>query len=99
MGKFKALYNDINKTAFWVCLSISVILMVIAFFTPPTAVIDASVIGAVGELFGFSALGTVVTAIEKGRSVTVTKGNTNITVGDDNDDTKELEDLNDEYDT
>lgn len=85
MKKLKMLYADLNKTAFWVCLAISVILMVIAFFTPPTAVIDASVIGACGELFGFSALGTVVTAVEKGRSVTVSKGNVNVTVGDEDD--------------
>lgn len=45
-------------------------------------VIDGSVLGAVGEIFGFAALGTVVKAIDKGVDAQVQHNNTTITVGD-----------------
>jgi hypothetical protein len=47
------------------------------------AVIDSSVLAGVGELFGFAALGTVIHAINKGKSVKVTHGNTALAVNKD----------------
>ncbi|MBO7712572.1 MAG: hypothetical protein J6S85_03330 [Methanobrevibacter sp.] len=44
--------------------------------------IDGSVLAAVGELFGFAALGTVIKAIDKGVDAQVQHNNTTITVGD-----------------
>jgi len=77
-------FKEVNKAAFWTCLLISIALIVVAFFIPPQAVIDGSVIAAVGELFGFAALGVVIEGIEKGRSVSISKGSTTFTVNDEN---------------
>lgn len=45
-------------------------------------VIDGSVLAAVGEIFAFAALGTVIKAIDKGVDAQVQHNNTTITVGD-----------------
>lgn len=84
--KFSEIYGNIHKTSFWICLILSIALIVTAFFVPPTAVIDGSVIAAVGEIFAFAALGQVAAAIEKGRNVKVSKGNVSMSVGDDDKD-------------
>ena len=58
-------------------------LIITSFFIPPLAVIDGSVIAAVGEIFAFAALGQVVAAIDRGNKATVTHNNTSITIGND----------------
>lgn len=45
-------------------------------------VIDGSVLAAVGEIFAFAALGTVVKAIDKGVDAQIQHNNTTVTVGD-----------------
>lgn len=80
MKKLKDIYKHISKTAFWVTLSISVILLTISFILPPAGAIDPSVVGAVGELFGFGALATVIDGMHKGTDVSVSKGDTSITI-------------------
>lgn len=80
---FRKYFSRVNKTAFWTTLLISIALIVAAFFIPPQAVIDGSVIAATGELFAFAALGTVIEGIEKGRSVRISKGDTTMTLNDD----------------
>lgn len=70
----------IGNVWFSVLAIISVILIVASWFVPPMAVIDASVLAGVGELFGFAALATVIHAINKGKSVKVTHGNTALAV-------------------
>lgn len=84
--KLSEIYSNLHRTSFWICLIISILLIVTAFFVPPTAVVDGSVIAAVGEIFAFAALGQVAAAIERGRNVKVSKGNVSMSVGDDNDD-------------
>lgn len=64
---------------------ISIGLIITAFFIPPTAFVDGSVLAAVGELFGFAALGTVIKAIDKGTKASVRHNGTELTVGDDDD--------------
>ena len=81
----KKTFAKVNKVSFFACMSISILLIVTAFFVPPTAVIDPSVIAAVGEIFAWGALVVVIEGIEKGRSVTMTKGDTSLTLNDDND--------------
>lgn len=61
---------------------VSIGLIVASFIVPPLGIIDGSVLGAVGEIFGFAALGTVVKAIDKGVDAQVQHNNTTITVGD-----------------
>lgn len=70
----------IGNVWFSILTTISVILLIASWFVPPMAVIDSSVLAGVGELFGFAALGTVIHAINKGKSVKVTHGNTALAV-------------------
>jgi hypothetical protein len=78
----KVIYTNINKKAFWLCLSVSTILLIASFALPPTGSIDPSVMGGVGELFAFASLGTVIEAIDKGRKVTLNHGQTNVSIDD-----------------
>lgn len=69
-----------HKNVFLVCLLTSVGLIVTSFFIPPLAVVDGSVLAAVGELFGFAALGEVAAAVERGHTATISHGNTQIEI-------------------
>lgn len=69
-----------HKNVFLICLVVSLVLIVTSFFIPPLAVVDGSVLAAVGEIFGFAALGEVGAAIERGNTATITHGNTTIEV-------------------
>ena len=69
-----------HKNVFLVCLVASVGLIITSFFIPPLAVIDGSVLAAVGELFGFAALGEVTAAIERGHTASISHGNTTIEI-------------------
>lgn len=78
----KQIYQNINKKAFWATLIISIVLILTSFFLPPTGEISPTVMAAVGELFAFATLGTVIVAIEQGKTITLNKGDVNVTVGD-----------------
>ena len=80
-GKLTNFFGDkFHKNVFMVCLLTSVGLIVTSFFIPPLAVVDGSVLAAVGELFGFAALAEVAAAIERGHSATISHGNTSIEI-------------------
>lgn len=68
--------------AFWICFVVSIALLVAGFFTPPKAVIDGSVLTAVGELCGFVALYNIGRAIDKGTDAKFKHGNTELSIGD-----------------
>ena len=88
MGKL--LKNAVhNNYAFWVCLFVSIVLLITSFFVPPLAVIDGSILAATGELFAFAALGSIITAINKGMDARITHRDTSLTIGDLNNDDKE----------
>lgn len=93
--EIKNIWANMHRWTFMVCLALSIGLIVASWFVPPMAVVDGSVLAAVGEIFGFAALGTVINAIDKGHKATITKGDTTLTVGKED---KELEELNNEYD-
>ena len=80
-----------NNTFFWVFSIIGLLLIIIAFFIPPTAYIDQSVLIAVGEINGFIALGAVIKSIDKGRSASIRHNNTELTINGDEDDKEEDE--------
>lgn len=82
-GWFGEVYGRLNKVVFFICLTFSIVLITVAFFVPPTAVVDGSVLAAVGEIFAYCALGTVIDAIDKGRDITLQKGNTTMTINKD----------------
>lgn len=69
-----------HKRVFLVCLVVSIVLIITSFFIPPLAIIDGTVLAAVGELFGFAALGEVVAAVERGHGATISHGNTTIEI-------------------
>lgn len=74
-----------NNTFFWVFSGIGLLLIIIAFFIPPTAYIDQSVLIAVGEINGFIALGAVIKSIDKGRSASIKHNGTELTITSDED--------------
>ena len=65
---------------FWLFSGIGLLLIIIAFFIPPTAYIEQSVLIAVGEINGFIALGAVIKSIDKGRSASIRHNNTELTI-------------------
>lgn len=67
---------------FYVLASIAIILLIASFIVPPTGVIDGSVLAAVGEIFAFASLGSVLKAMDKGIDAKVKNGNTELIVGD-----------------
>lgn len=82
----KLILNEIKgSTPFWVCLFVSIALLVFGAIVPPMGVIDGSLLTAVGELFAFAALWAAFVAIEKGIDTKVTHKNTTIQIGDLND--------------
>lgn len=71
-----------HNTWFWVLMITAIILIVASWFTPPMAVIDGSVLAAVGELAGFGALGALIKAMDMGVDARVRHKDTEVTVGD-----------------
>lgn len=65
---------------FQILTLISIALIITAFFIPPMAVIDSSVLYAVGELFGFAALWTLIVAIEKGSTAKIKHHDTELEI-------------------
>ena len=65
---------------FWLFSGIGLLLIIIAFFIPPAAYIDSSILIAVGEINGFIALGAVIKSIDKGGSATFHHNNTEVTI-------------------
>ena len=78
-----------NNGFFWLFSIIGLLLIIIAFFIPPAAYIDSSVLIAVGEINGFAALGAVIKAIDKGSSATFHHNNTEVTITGNEDDKQE----------
>lgn len=81
--EIKLIWENLNKAAFFICLVFSVLLITASFIVPPLGTLHPSVLTAVGELFGFSSLSVVLAAIDKGHKVTVSHGNTNLSVNKD----------------
>lgn len=71
-----------KNPAFWVCLSLSIALIVAGFCVPPHGEIDGSVLTACGILFGFATLEVVHIAIKRGVDAKVKHGKTEVTIGD-----------------
>lgn len=70
------------KITFYTTQAISTILILVSFFIPPHGVIDSSIFAAVGELAFFPALYSFYNIIMSGRTATIRKGETEITVND-----------------
>ena len=74
--------NDQNLSTipFWICLVISIGLLVGGFFAPPMGIIDGSVLTAVGLLFAFGTLAQIPIIIEVAGYAKFTSGNTTIEI-------------------
>ena len=59
---------------FWICLIVSIGLIVAGFCVPPMGIIDGSVLTAVGILFGFASLAQIPVITEVAGYVRMTKG-------------------------
>lgn len=79
----REIWNSLRTDIWFYLLSFaSIALIVASFFIPPMGIIDGSVLAAVGEIFGWGVLGTVLKAINKGMGATLQHGNTTVTVKD-----------------
>ena len=78
-----------NNLFFWLFSIIGILLIIIAFFLPPAAQIHQSVLYAVAEINGFAALGAVIKAIDKGVDATFQKGDTSVTITNNEDEEDE----------
>lgn len=76
----------VRNVWFYFFAAVALALIIASFIVPPTGVIDGSVLAAVGEIFAFAALGTLLKAIDKGLDAKVTHGQTTVTVGQLDDD-------------
>lgn len=74
-----------NNLFFWLFSGIGLLLIIIAFFIPPTAYIEQSVLYAVAEINAFIALGAVIKAIDKGSSATFHHNGTEVTINSNED--------------
>lgn len=74
-----------NNLFFWLFSFIGLLLIIVAFFTPPAAQIHQSVLYAVAEINGFAALGAVIKAIDKGSSATFHHNGTEVTINSNED--------------
>lgn len=77
----KEIWENLNKGTFFISLISSVGLLVAGFIVPPPGVIDPSVLTATGILAFYGVMATVQEAIKKGKSVKVSKGDINLSVG------------------
>lgn len=77
----KAILGDV---VFWVCLMVTLVLMLLGFYLPPMGEISPSVLQAVGWLFGFAALAkfceTANAAVKAGYDAKVEHGDTKIEI-------------------
>lgn len=71
-----------DKPIFYVCLVMSLVLLVASFLLPPQGVIDPSVLTATGILFAFAALGVAGQNLANGKDVTFKKGDIEVTIDD-----------------
>lgn len=76
----------------WLCLIVSIILLITSFLLPPMGQIDPSVLQAVAELGFFMVifkLPNIISSIKDGHSVTIKKGETELTVSATKEETEE----------
>lgn len=74
-----------SVVSFFICLGISIILMIGSAIMPPPFVIDASIFNAVGWLFGFAALGQLPAVLNTDKWAKISHGQTTVLVGDKDD--------------
>lgn len=84
MKNFFKHFRKIDLVSFYICLTISICLLITSFFLPPVGEINSSVVAAVGEIFAFATLGTVIHGINRGADLTLKHGNTEVQINKQN---------------
>ena len=74
------------RLTFFLCLTISISLLVAGFLIPPQGVIDGSVLIGCSLLFAYATLAVTAQAIKEGRIARLEKGDLKIEIGDEEDD-------------
>lgn len=91
--EFETIKTVVTSNIWFKILTVTAIALIVgSWFVPPMAVIDGSILAAVGELAGFGALWVVVKAIDKGTPASMTHNGTTITVNKDKDEAIRTED-------
>ena len=85
INRCQKVFNRHYVIAFWVTLFFAVALLVTGFFIPPMAVIDGSILKAVGELMFWPAIAFGVKAVEDGRVAKFHFGQAAVHIGEDKD--------------
>ena len=67
---------------FYITLVVSIVLVVMGFFTPPIGIIDGSVLTAIGLLLMFVVVEKIPEAIKAGKSVRIQQGNFGVEISD-----------------
>ena len=80
MKKFLKYFSKTDKITFYICLFVSIFLLVFSFFTPPKFIIDKSVIIACSELWAFAALGVAIYGVHRGSDIHVKRGETEVSL-------------------
>ena len=80
MKRFLKYFSKTDKITFYICLFVSIFLLVFSFFTPPKFIIDKSVIIACSELWAFAALGVAIYGVHRGSDIHLKRGETEMTV-------------------
>lgn len=78
----KKIVKHEDRSIFYICLTLAIVLLLVSFFVPPTGVIDPSVLKAAAILLGFAALGIVGKNLSDGKEVTFSYGETEVTISD-----------------
>ena len=93
--EFFKVCKDCGAVGAWFCLLTTIFLFIGAALCPPKFIIDSSILAAGGILFAFTTLWkapALIMSIEKGKELTLTHGETSITVSSkDADEEKEKE--------
>lgn len=85
IATMKKVFQKIKKCIvgnFWfhIFAIFSMVLITASFLCPPLAVIDSSVLAAVGEVFAFAALWTLIKAMDEGHTATITNKDITLTI-------------------
>ena len=74
------IFKNVKRVPFFICLSFSIILIIVSFIIPPTGKIDPSVIQAVAEIFAFATLYVVIEGMHRGSDVSISKGDVSLQI-------------------
>lgn len=85
----------LRNPAFWICLAITIGLFITGLCMPPHGEIDKSILTAASILFAFATLYEVHIAIKKGVNAKLRHSNTELSVGDSDDDDNTQDENND----